>query len=450
LFAFVLASLMISSLTQRYLGHVGSGTNVDFYVYYFAAQAVHDNPHANIYTGATNVNPEISSAPAGSEILAHAKAAGFEDVEFYVYPPLLADLLVPLSQVSPHLAAVLWRAINLTLAFVSVLLLSRVVKVPILSFEFAVLTLAAFSFWPIHEAISDGQIAIVMLALWTAGVVAYFDDRTIFSAAAFALATTLKVTPIFLLPLFFLWRDRRWIVSYLAITFGLVAAMVAINGLPTVSAYPAVISAMAGCTPALGNKSIGSLIAWVYYGRIFSLSTVHEVMVNPPRVLSIIAKTISLAFYLSTLFLVWRSRRALNRARRAEAIAVFGLVTLCFSPVSWRHGYAVALLALAVFWAKALRTPPRVLHAVLLTMTTFTLGSLFFDLAAQTSLPQILRIALASSWIVFSVLFCLEALYHTGTVNRVGASEDRDFGSSPEPPELDILGSSADPRVVFD
>jgi hypothetical protein len=412
LFAFVLAALLISSLTQRYLGHIMPSPDVDFYDYYFAAQVVHDNPHANIYAGATDANPQLVSAPASSELFAHARSAGFNDVEFYLYPPLLADLLAPFSRMPARLAANLWRSLNLALVLTSVLLLARMLCVRILSFEFAAFALAAYSFWPIHETISDGQVAIVLLALWAVGIVAYFDDRMILSAAAFAFATAFKVTPILIVPLFFIWKDRRWLVSYLAISLGLVAGMAAINGGQTVSVYPAVMSAMGGGIPAYQNKSLSSLVTWAYYGKLFTLGSARTVMVNSPHTLSVVAKVISGAFYLLCLFFVWRSRHLLDRASRASLIAVFGLVTACVSPVSWRHGYAVAFIALAIYWVKALRTPLRVLHLVLLTLTTFTLGSLFFDLAAQAPLPQFCKILLAASWVVFSVLFCLDTLFH--------------------------------------
>ena len=446
LFAFALASLLFSSLAQRYLGHVMPAPDLDFYDYYFAAQVVHDNPRANLYAGATDGNPQLRSAPVDGELSAHAKAAGFDDIELYLYPPLLADLLAPVSQHSPHLAAIVWRAFNLALVLASVLLLVRMMRIPILSFQFAVFTVAAYSFWPIHEALSLGQVAIVMLALWTIGVVAYRDDRMILSAAAFALATAFKVTPILLLPLFFIWKDRRWLISYIAISLGLVAAMVAINGPQTVSIYATVMSGMGSGAPAMQNKSIGSLMAWVYYGKLFTLNSARTVMANSPRALLILAKAVSGAFYLSCLLLVWRSRRRLDRTSKAATIAVFGLVTACASPVSWRHGYTVAIIALAIFWVKALRTRPRVLHVVLLALTTITLGSLFFDLAAQAPSPQLCKILLAASWVVFSVLFSLDALYHANAEGQTDAAGDRNPASSPEPPCLERQARSESPQ----
>src|ERR1019366_4004166 len=86
LFAFALASLLISSLAQRYLGHVMPDPDLDFYDYYFAAQVVHDNPRADLYAGATDGNPELHlDPPIDSALSVHARAAGFDGVEFYLY-----------------------------------------------------------------------------------------------------------------------------------------------------------------------------------------------------------------------------------------------------------------------------------------------------------------------------------------------------------------------------
>lgn len=431
LFAITLASLLISSLAQRYLGHVDSGANVDFFDYYFAAQVIHDNPHASLYEGATDANPQLRSAPAGSDLFAHARAAGFDDIELYLYPPLLADLLAPFSQMPAHFAAFLWRAFNLSLVLASALLLARMTRVPILSFEFAVLSLAAYSFWPIHEAISDGQIGIVLLALWTVGVIAYSEDRIIISSAAFALATAFKVTPILLLPLFFIWKDRRWLASFLIFLFGFVLAMGAVNGLRTINSYAAVMSAMGGGAPAMQNKSLSSLVAWAYYRRLFSLVSVHEIMANQPRILLTAEKAISGIFYLLSLGLVWRNRHQLGPSSKAATIAVFGLITACVSPVSWRHSYTVAFIALAVFWIRSLRAAPRALHLSLLTLTTLAVGSLSFDLAIQAPLPQICKVLFASSWVVFSILLSFDALFHATSDDIDSVEQDRHAALSP-------------------
>ena len=169
-------------------------------------------------------------------------------------------------------------------------------------------------------------------------------------------------------------------------------------------------------------------------------------MANPPRALSIAAKAASGLFYLHCLSLVWRDRRRLDRTSKVASIAVFGLVTACVSPISWRHGYTIAIIALAIFWVKALRTRPRAVHVVLLTLTTITLGSLFSDLAAQAPLPQLCKILLAATWVVFSVLFCLDVLYHANAEGQIDVAGDWNPTSSPGPPRLERQAPSASPQ----
>jgi hypothetical protein len=73
---------------------------------------------------------------------------------------------------------------------------------------------------------------------------------------------------------------------------------------------------------------------------------------------------------------------------------------------------------------------------VLLTLTTFTLGVLFFDLAAAAPLPQFCKIILVSLWIVFTVLFSVDALYHASDDEQ--AHEATQPGRSCVPPDLPV------------
>ncbi len=350
-------------------------------------------------------------------------------IQEYVYPPLLADLLVPLSQVPLHLAVLLWRAMNLTLIAGSVLLLARMLRVPTLSFEFAVLFVSAFCFFPVVEAISAGQIAIAMFALLTISVVAYSDGQIILSASALALASVLKVTPVLLIPLFFIWKDRRWLISYLSVSFGLVAAMAAFNGTLSVGTFLHVVTSMGAGFPVALNKSIGAIVSWIYFGKLFDQDSAASVAVSAsPRFLSFAAKTVSLLFYLSCLCLVWRSRSKMDRALRATVIAVLYLAILCISPVSWRHGYAAAFIVVTICWAGALRTKPRLVHAVLLCLLTVIVGTPFLDAAAKAPLPQFLKIVLSASWVIICILFSLETLSQAGANRHARETEPSAVG----------------------
>ena len=246
------------------------------------------------------------------------------------------------------------------------------------------------------------------------------------------MATVFKVTPVLVVPLFLIWKDRRWLVSYLGILLGLVAAMAAINGFQVLSIYPSVMSSMGGGIPAMANKSLSSLVAWMFYGKVFTMDSVLDVTANPLRSISVVSKILSGLFYLTCLFFVWRSRHV-NRESKTSIIAVFAIVATCVSPVAWRHGYSVAFIALAVFWVKAMRLPTRKYRLVLLSLTALVVGCFFFDLAPLAPLPQPLRIIMASLWVVLCILFCLDTLYNV----------NRDHPESARAPEFPQSGTDA-------
>jgi len=206
--AFTLAVVFLGSLLQRDFGHY-THRDLDFFVYYFAAQMVHEDPGANIYYGDLNGNPWAQDAPKEAELYKKANQSGFDEIMVYLYPPILADLLVPLSRFSPNAAAAIWRIVNLSLVFLSVLTLSRMLRIRLISPEFGILVLAAYAFFPISEGIVVEQITIVLMALWTVAVFSYGQGWIALSACALALATALKVTPFLVVPVFLVLGEKE-------------------------------------------------------------------------------------------------------------------------------------------------------------------------------------------------------------------------------------------------
>jgi hypothetical protein len=414
IFAISLAAVALNSIAARYLGRYGDkAANLDFWAYYFAAQTVRDNPHAVLYLGATAPNPQVYPAPADSDIGLHAARAGFPRVMQFVYPPMLADALAPLSRLSPETAATIWRVFNLLCLGASILMIARLIGIRWLSFEFAALFLAAFSFYPIHEALDLGQIAVPMLGLWTLSILAYKEGHVVFSACVMALATGLKVTPVLVLPLFILWKDRRWLIAYFTAGFGLLAALAATHGVAMLHAFVQALTRMSGVEPAELNKNIGSILAWIYYGRLFDQDSMVQVISAPAPMLSIASKVVSAAFLLGCLYPIWKSRARMGRAGKANAIAVIAMATLAISPVSWRHGYAIAFLPLAMAWAGVLRQRAPLWQSLVLGLTTISIGAMLFERAAALPLPVLAQIFFASLWVLSSVAFCLTALWQS-------------------------------------
>jgi hypothetical protein len=290
-------------------------------------------------------------------------------------------------------------------------MIARTVRVRWVSFEFATLTLAAFSFYPIHETIYFGQIMIVLLALWSLSVLAYQEGHIVLSACALAFATGLKVTPILAVSLFVLWNDRKWLLSYLAAGTGIFAALAAINGTETLRAWVHILPSMSGLEPAAVNKNISSVLSWIYYGRLFDQDSMLMVISAPPPMLMIAAKVACAVFLLGCLYPVWRNRMRMGRDERGIAMAVIALATITVSPVSWRHAYALASLPLALVWARTLRQSAPVWQSLLLALTTVSLGTPIFDRAAAMTVSPFAQVFFASVWVMSSVAFCLTTLW---------------------------------------
>ncbi len=411
--AAVVALLVVNELAlNQFSPNRDKSRDFDFFVYYFAAQAVLDNPHSDLYRGATNRNPTLVEAPDDSDMVQHARSEGFSVVYQYIYPPLLADMLQPLGRMSPYRAAAVWRVFNLIVVFLALLPMKRLLRVRLLSFEFATLVLCAFSFFPIHESLHFGQISLVMFALWAVGISAYRDGKPCLSAAVLALATIIKITPILIVPVMLIWKDRRWLVSYFSVLTGLVAFMGLYNGLHTSASFLAVMTGMTSGNPVISNKSIASVATWIYYGKAFDGRSVVDVISRSAPVLTLATRAVSLAICASALYLLWRNRTRRDRDSRAITLAVFALLVLCLSPVSWRHAYAVAFIPLAICWADALRRKQSLWHLALLALTSVSIGTVCLDTGSDFIPFQPLKILMCAMPVLSAVLLSLYTLAH--------------------------------------
>jgi hypothetical protein len=439
--AAVVALLVGSELGLNQFGpNRDKSKDFDFFVYYFAAQAVLDNPHSDLYKGATNRNPTLVEVPDDNDMAQHARSEGFSVVYQYIYPPLLADMLQPLARISPYRAAAVWRAFNLIVVFLALLPLRRLLRVRLMSFEFATLVLCAFSFFPIDETLHYGQISIAMFALWAVGICAYRDGKPRLSAAVLALATIIKITPILSVPVMLIWKDRRWLVSYFSVLTGLVVFMGFYNGLETSASFLTVMTHMTSGNPVISNKSIASVATWIYYGKAFDGRSVVDVISRSAPVLTLATRAVSLAICASALYLLWRNRTCRDCDSRAIALAVFALLVLCVSPVSWRHAYAVAFIPLALSWADALRRQQGLWHLALLVLTSVSIGTVYLDAGSDFIPNQPLKILMCAMPVLCAVLLSLYTLAHPErgkppVISQAGEDAQEDQGV-PSPPSL--------------
>lgn len=153
----------------------------------------------------------------------------------YIYPPLLAQTIAPFTLFLDLNAILLgWHIISLIALGVSVAFVNRTIHDPKQRFMFWLMPLI---FIPSYQSMWVGQISMVMLACFTGAWYAYKHDRPLITGGLLALATWLKVYPIFLI-LYFIWK-RDWKVTLSAFVFGigLLALQIILSDVNTITSY---------------------------------------------------------------------------------------------------------------------------------------------------------------------------------------------------------------------
>src|SRR5467141_199256 len=130
----------------------------------------------------------------------------------YIYPPFFALVLAPLTSLGLLAAARIWLLAVHAAFFGSLLLILRIHPELTRSGR-RLLLLAAFGFMPVYLNVKFQQVATVWLLLITATLWGALRRRTGLAGAFIAAAASLKVSPIFLIPLFA--RLGRWRIALL-------------------------------------------------------------------------------------------------------------------------------------------------------------------------------------------------------------------------------------------
>ncbi|MGZ6389662.1 MAG: glycosyltransferase family 87 protein [Ktedonobacterales bacterium] len=347
----------------------------DFGVYYAAALALRDAPHANIY------NLHVIQAAAH---LHHAPVPTLP----YLYPSLLAVLLLPLAALPFSAALAVWNATILLLWLLGTALLARWiwriaavhVANPIARTDsglFAV-TLAIFLsllYGPFWEALHLGQVSVLVFFLVLLAPLCVQRNRPYLAGGLLALAAAIKLFPVVLLG-YYLLRGQRRVLWGALIASGAFALLILVatggSGLAIMRDLPAVA---ATDTVLYQNQSL----AWV--PRWLTL----EAGATPGAATTLLGYILIAAVaatFAATIYLIDRNtgsaslaksiRRACQSAQADSAVAQspssavstagpalaysWALVTMVLvSPVTWMHHDAWLLPAFIVCAGYALR-----------------------------------------------------------------------------------------------
>lgn len=383
LVAIVLAfTTLLGLYSARYWGSPEKGgtsseTGSNFFMYYTAACLVRSHLSAEIYQVIDpNQNPQQLFADPNSVFAQTASSKGISRISLYLYPPTLADLVVPLTALKPAAALRAWNVLECLLIVGLSLILTRMLYVP--SWGATVLIAAGVLFFrPTLNTIHWGQVSLLLAFLLTDGFALYASGRKLMAALLFALAIAIKLEPVVVIVPLIAWRDWKCIRSMAMWGVVLGLGLWAINGSAALNLYFLhQLPAMSNGTSGDVNRSVGN----IFYTYLGAHSFFSRGLARLVRVVS--ALILCYAGWLSRV----KRGETLTARRQFEMGILFLLFACCLSPYSWFYNWAVSAPAMVVFCWRSWEGKADVAETALLVAVLLSLSTSAFRMAMVTPL----------------------------------------------------------------
>ena len=369
LLAFIICSLASLSDLHRHTFLALSGQS-DFQVYFTAANLVHDHLGQYLYEEAgTGTDPQLRNARSGGVMAQEARKEGIDLVNLYVYPPFLADILMPLTKLPLKCASWAWRAINLLGVLETAACIATLLGFRLLSLRSLMVLTGLLCFSPLWQGMHYGQITIVLLSLWSTGIVLYTKGWERTSALLLAAAVLIKIVPLLVIVPILVWRDWRWI-RWLFV--GLVSGLSLVlldNNFHELTFYVLhVVPPMSAGIVERENQTLLSALQMFWrHGNSYVTST--------PSYVLWAGRTLSASFIGIATFLTFRLGPSLPRIKKPFVLAAFALLSLCVSPVSWVDALVIGYLVVALLWLNMAQSWRSYLELALLFTCTIGMGA---------------------------------------------------------------------------
>jgi alpha-1,2-mannosyltransferase len=351
-----------------------TGDLVDFGPYYTAAVLAGEHRGVGIYSGAdTGKDPQNVLADKSTLFAQTASRVGVHRPFLYLYPPILADMLIPLAHYSFVTAGDIWTIFNYASLPLVALCIVGILKLRWSSWGSLIVLVAVFSYSPVLQSIAMGQVSVLLLLIWACGTFYYTKGWHGASGFAFALATAIKLTPlIVVIPLLLLkeWKVLRGFI--VSLTF--LAVLICLINTPSslVDYFGHVVPPMSRGILLITNVSISASIERLFLAfnhKAIAPSTADHI--SP--ILILLGKISAAAILGAVCVLTFKKRNEMKVSDRAMTLALFAMLSACIAPVSWQHGYSICLLALCLLWAQAVREPITNLRLMTLFLCTLAL-----------------------------------------------------------------------------
>jgi hypothetical protein len=309
----------------------GSGTvgGIDFKAYYIAAHMLR--------TGRDFYDVELQT----EEVLARGLPL---NESFYIYPPLLAMVFLPLTAVSIQTAAQLWFFFNLVLFGVALALIYHSLELGRFTRTLPLLWIVAFLFPPTLFNLHKGQVNIVVLLLLALTYWLYRRELDAAAGVALGLAVMVKVIPVILL-LYFVWKGRSLLILASVATI----IVIGVLGLWIVGVGPHatylvdVIPSLAEPRPNPSNQSLGG-----FFSLLFTENEYAGHLVDSPT----LWKTLTVAFSLAAVvgIAALSSRQPVTVLRTEMEIGLVIATMPLVANIAWVDMFVLLIFPYAVLF----------------------------------------------------------------------------------------------------
>ena len=298
----------------------------------------------------------------------------------YLYPPLMAEALIPLALVPLPVAAYVWFVISAAAVIASIWMLAalkdddqRAAKlVTTTQFGFATLAvIVVFRF--VLDTFSLGQINTVVAALSIAHVFFFCRQKKTAAAVALILAVSIKLTPAVLL----IYHIAKLRLKFAAACIALLAAVTFVSFLPfglSASEFQIFVNRTIWNEQGFnladsGNQSLRGAIERSIKNDHSSASRDSNTSHSPSD---------PTAFILSIVFIALSILAAARAGSELAGIAPFFCCAVLLSPLSWKSHFVILMLPIAVLLFQAGNSPKwrfAITAALLFVFAIFNLTS---------------------------------------------------------------------------
>jgi hypothetical protein len=301
----------------------------------------------HLYDGVErDINPQLVVANPTTTFARTAGAHGIPRVMLYLYPPILADLLVPLTVLSPGVAFIVWDLLNMIMIIAASVMLTQMLRIrsPVWISLVAVFLVC---FRPTLSCFYFGQVSILLLFLLMAGLGFYAHGRKNMAGLMFVMAVAIKLTPLIVIVPFVAWRDWKILRAIALWSVVVLGALWIVNGSGTLNLYfqhvlPSMSSGNLGAENySYNNRTLGAM--FYEYLRGSEHGTTPMYLVWTVRAISALV-----VVYAGWLCQVKNDNKCLND-QRLGMVAILLLLSCCIAPFSWLYAWVFSAPALVMF-----------------------------------------------------------------------------------------------------